>query len=243
MPIEIGGHYEVTVQAKCNGEDCNNTLHYVCGAGVDTLANFLTTFRALWRAQILPLVSDQYIVQDYVCRQFGAVIWKSAVIPMVIPPSWPNVKPLIRYSDNALLAGAGAADTGSITTAELPSMIAVGAYKACGVVTEVDFTTLPYSKLLKGFIRFGGVPEASTDDADGNNLNAAAEAAWQAAADALRYITPSGQNFTMEVWSLFEGGVARVKAGAPLMARANVTSLSVREVLTSQKSRMPGRGQ
>lgn len=243
MPIDVTGHYEVGIQAKCLGEDCFNTLHYTCGAGTGTLGGFLSAFRTLWRAQIIPLVTEQYVVQNYVVRQFGAVVWKSAVIPPVIPPAWPNVTPLIRYSDNAVLAGDPVLDAGDVTTTEMASLMAVGCYKACHASTEVDFTVLPYGKLLKGFIRFGGIPEASSDDGDGNSLNAGAEAAWQSAANALRAPVLDSNNFSMEVWSLFEDRVPRVAAGLPMMARATVSSLAIASVLTSQVTRKPRRGQ
>lgn len=246
MPIEVGGHYEIKVLASVNGEDCNNTFNYFCGAGSTTLANAITDFRTLFRAEILPLLSDRYVVGKYEIRQWEGVVWKSDQVPPERPPVWPRVNPLVRYNDRASLLGDPVDDIGDVTTAEMPSLVAVGIAKVCGVVTDMALVALPYEKLMDGGNRFSGIPEAATDDAAGNSLNAAAVTAWNDALIELRSWTLStgtSGNMAMEVWSKFKDGDARAVAMAPAMARASVTSIILDTQLTSQVTRKPRRGQ
>jgi len=246
MPIEVGGHYEVEVKATLLGEDCSNKLCYACGSGSGSLEDFLADFRTLWRAQILPLVSDQYVIEEYRVLQLEGVIWKSTAKPPIIPPVWPNVRPLLRFDDREALLGDPVDDIGDLTTAEFPSYVAVGAEKLCGPVTDMVFAPLAYEKAVTGSIRFGGAVEAQTDDNSGNELNAAAITAWQGALDelvSLAFASGGGTSMTMEVWSLVKDGAARAVGMAPAMARAPVTSLLLNQNLTHQITRGPRRGQ
>lgn len=245
MPVEAGKHLEVRIAALANGEDCDNHMNFYCSAATApvALATWLAAFRTLFRAQVLPLVCDIYSVVQYQARILEGVIWKSTADPRENPPVWPRVSPLLRWEEQEFLAGVAVDDAGVVETAEMPSLVAVGVGKACGKTTKPDLTPVTYSRFMRGANRFSGIPEASTDDATGNTLNAAAVTAWQAAMNALRIPTISGCSMHHEVWSLYANNAPRIEAGTAAWARAPVTQMIIDTDVTSQVTRKPRRGQ
>lgn len=244
MPVEAGKHLEIVVVGDVLGEDCVNHMNFYCSAGAAVaLATWLIAFRTLYRAQILPRLCEVYKVVQYQARILEGVIWKSNAKPPEMPPVWPRVTPLLRFEEQEFLAGVDPDDVGTVATDEMASLNAVGVTKACGKTTKLDLTPVAYSKFMKGANRFGGIPEADTDAADGNMLNAAAIAAWNTALGNIRTPTISGCSMQHEVWSLFANNAARIEAGTAAIARAPVTQLLVDRAITSQVTRKPRRGQ
>lgn len=248
--MEPFAHVQVLVRGNMQGQFVNNVFYYTGTSGSDTLTAWLTAFRTEWRTNIVANVSDEYEVLFYEAMQIGGVVWLNPDGTLFPPSSipgggWPDVTPVLRFTDRASLTGAGAADTGSITTQSFPSYVTVGFKKTCGNLTRPENTTpLLLGRSVRGGFRISGIPVISTDDGEANELNAAAITLWGGSGPNLRIVNSGSADAVMEVVSLFANKRPRIdpdpvlpESYDPFYARATVTAIALNPFLTSQTSR------
>lgn len=234
----LGDHVRIKVYGVMHGQYVNNDFCYYVMAD-ETAADLLTAFRAVWRASALAFLGDEYSVVRYWIGVFDGLVWKSTNKSLPNVTVWPDVRPLPRYKETAVLTGSSTLDKGSITTAQMPSFVCFGFAKTTFQVTKIDASTvLPQEKVIHGAFGISGVPQAAIDDGESNTINAGYMTSCTGLATDLRVIDDtSGHIMTMEVWSLYKDRKPRYDAGAPLLARAGVTSIAVEPYATSRVSR------
>lgn len=235
MAVNAGNHVEITVLASASGQSIINVLNYRAGltnAAPHTLEDFLTEFRDEWRTGILPLLHESYVIQAYV----GRVISSMVFLPP-IPPQGPNARPAIRYSEQFILQGAGASDTGDKITDAHPTFTAISAQKVCGPVTDPAGVVLPAEKIIRGGIRLGPIVEADTEALEGNALTAAAAAAALAGLIVIQVVALGGDTMNMEVLSFYKDLNHRVIGPLPTFATATVSSFLVNPFISTQVTR------
>lgn len=170
MAIPLQSAVEIAVQGVAAGQAVVNVFHYIpstLGIGFTaTMAQCLTAFRTMWRASVLPALSDAYTVLNYKGRN---------IVGTRVDPNNPN-KFIFNIGDVADLAGAGAADNGGDAGDPLPTYAAMTLRKVTGVG----------GKRKKGSVRLGPLTEASTEALDQNKLTAASIALGNAACTGLK---------------------------------------------------------
>lgn len=183
MALTHGDVLEVTVQAEAHGQKIDNQLHYYFDTALGpTMQEVLIEFRAMWRAEVLPLLHESYVVLQYIARPLLKVIWLGN---NDTPPT--DTRPAIRYKEQGFLQGVPATDKGGSVGAEHPTSTAVGFEKVCGTPQTFAVPPVPVlgEKLAKGAMRVGPIMEADTVVGDGNRLTAGANTLFQAMGTAI----------------------------------------------------------
>lgn len=164
---------QLIVQGQEDGQTVMNIwyikVHTVStdpGDGADVLEAFVTAYRA----DILPLCSEQYWVDYYILKE--------------VAPSIP-VDGAWTFSDQLLYVGE-TADTGSLSGADLPVF-------ACATGRLVATN---YSANFRGSKRFSGLMEVDSDAARPNHLTETARIDWQ---DALILLIDAMDSTTVEM--------------------------------------------
>lgn len=223
MAVTVNQIVEIVVAGRSQSQQILNVFHYRTQNPVTfppagaTIGNLASPFRDLWRANVLPRLSDLYVVEVYRLRSLTGTV--------VADPGPPPVNQLVQ-GDAFDLAGTGL-DTGSITGEILPTFNAVGVRK----VTDRA------GRRFRGGARFSSIPEAN----QANNFLLATEVtAWTTAAFNL-FTTAIDSGF-LEVFEMCVfSKTSALEATAPQtdlrQYTADVTNAIVNAFMTSQVSR------
>jgi hypothetical protein len=245
MALVANDMVEVKVNGICEGQRITNIFHYwvyVFGAG-DTLLQFLTQFRTEWRANILPLISNDYSILTYEGKILSNV---NRIVTADYPESARPMKYRIRYRDQLALNGVPADDDGGDAGDNLPSFVAVGVRKVLGGGLRIPAAFgggTSSGKLIKGSCRLGPINEDLTEPLAGNDLTPATITAFGTAMEVIRvYNFGGGSTAGMCVPSFIQDGnlwnfVALPGAPVYTWVFSTVESFTVNPKITSQVSR------
>lgn len=236
-PLNPDTVYEIVISGTYLGQDAINVMHFYQedteGAGQD-LEAFLSELRDIWRANFLPLMSEEYSV----------VLYEAKVIDELLGTTALNAH--FQYGGSTFFPGE-AADVGGGVGAELPSNVAVTFKKSMGSIGTIEYLpdtpATPNTKKLKGSMRLAAQLEDNTKSPQGNFWEDAHLAALALAADALAQIVvgvaPDRAQLQMVILSAVNNNAIRRNAGNTLnvFAYAPVESFAPNSWVGSQNSR------
>lgn len=177
MPIRpLADLFRITVNATAFGQAVVNVLHYVPETlnpnWTATINQVLTAFRTMWRASVLPGLTGDYAVTTYRIVE---------LIGSTQHPTDPNKIKLTLGSEDSV-AGDPVADHGGSNPPTLPTFVAATIQKRTGFAGRDKRATM----------RLATLPEAATDNAQGNRLTAAALTQLNIAATGLKGLINTG---------------------------------------------------
>lgn len=153
----------VRVNGICDGQAVLNILDYTVsksgGAAPGTsVLELLTSFRAIWRSNILPLLCSTYSVTDY-----SAVVINGRTVQ---PPAAGPAR--FTYGEKQYYTNTGAADSGVVATPDSPTFVSASGVKR----------TLKAGRQQYGGIRMSPIPIATVTE---NTMTVPAQTAWNTA--------------------------------------------------------------
>lgn len=227
VPIVSGGLYEIRVIGTQQGQAAINIFHFKEGefndpSEADTIQAGLTAFRAKWRLNILPKVSDSYAVFQY---EIQSILDNRT--PRAVPG--PNDELYNIVYGSQFILGGEAADVGEIATAALPTCVAAG-------IRKVAATTERWGR---GSWRLCGLVEADTEAVTCDQLTALRKASILANATAMLQVTVGETPMSLDM--VVFGKTTWLKQANPSTPRDNyvsvVDSVVVNPFVTTQVSR------
>lgn len=221
--------YAFIVRAVYQGQQIINKLNYVTSlkdpapvGGVNAeLSLYLFEFQNLWQTAVLPAMSDEYEVIEYVASRVHQV------------NSGPGGRPDVIYQDSTVRLG-GAGDVGAITFDEaLPTFNAMNCRKLCVVV----------DRFTRGSMRVG--PFQESDQVDGL-FAPAIVATWEGATGDLVDTALIGDATALSEMKLIVLGATNlIGVAAPIILSAaqaanwRVVDIVCQRRVSSQVSRKP----
>lgn len=171
MSLRIGlDCLEVRVKGHALGQAVINVLHYTPWSTdaniVSGLSNLLVAFQTMWKAMVLPALSDAYSVSEYEAVQ---------ILGTEVDPTDPS-KFRLKLGDRAVRVPTPGDDVGTQLGAMLPTYAAATIRKLSGKA----------GRTKRGSCRIGPLIEQDTEATDGNRLTAAGQLRIDTAAQGLK---------------------------------------------------------